>query len=59
MTCFRFGTDHPKTSKPCPESGTDLCTVGRNSPQIQGILMHGVHKRASGLGHTYARGAET
>ena len=59
MTCFRFGTDRPKTWKTCPESGTDLCTVGRNQTQTRGIFMHGVQKLASVSGHIYAWCAET
>ena len=58
-TCSKFMTDHPKTSKSCAESRTDLCTGGRNVPQIQGTFMHGVQKRASDSGDIYAQDAET
>ena len=57
-------TDHPKTSKSCAESRTDLCqgaetclrfrghlcTGGRNVPQIQGRLLPGVHSLPRVLG---------
>ena len=58
-TCSKSMTGHPKTSKPCAESGADLCTGGRNVPQIQGTFMHGGQKRDPDSGDIYARGAET
>jgi len=46
-----------RCAKVCLKSGAQHCTVCINVPQIQDILMHGVHKRASDSGHTYAWGA--
>ena len=45
--------------KPCPESGSCLCTGGWMLPEIRGIFLPGVHKRAWDSGQTYAQGAET
>ena len=54
-----FGQAIPRGVKPCPKSGSYLCTGCRNVPQIRGIFLPGVQKRASDSGHISARCAET
>ena len=49
------GDNYALGAETCLRSGGHLCTVGRNPPQIQGISLHGVHKRVSNLGQTFAR----
>ena len=50
---------YARGAETCLGSWADLCTGGRNMPQILGRLMHGVQKRAPDSGHIYAREAET
>ena len=53
------GQTYAQGAETCPRFRADLCTGGRNVPQIQGRLMHREQKRAPDSGQTYAQGAET
>ena len=55
----RSRENHSKVVFLCLGFRADLCTGGRNMPQIQGRLMHRGQKHASDSGQTYARWAET
>ena len=50
-----LGEDFAWGAKTCLRFGGTFCTGCINVPQIWGRLLHGVHKRASVLGQTFAR----
>ena len=59
ILCPEPGACHTQVGILCPGFRADLCTGGRDMPQIPGISMHGRQRHEPDLGEGYARGAET